>query len=66
MAVHQNDRTALILYGSETGDSQNVAEELERITERLRFNTRVIEMDAVEVVRGSILKDILALSLNNA
>lgn len=52
----KNDRTALILYGSETGNSQNVAEELESITERLRFSTRVVEMDAVKVVRRPILE----------
>ena len=45
-----HDRTALILYGSETGNSQDVAEGLGRVAERLRFVTRVSEMDAVEIV----------------
>jgi sulfite reductase alpha subunit-like flavoprotein len=46
----QHDRTALILYGSETGNSQDVADELGRMAERLHFMTRVSEMDAVEIV----------------
>lgn len=47
----RHDRNALILYGSETGNSQDVAEELGRMAERLRFLTRVSEMDLVEIVR---------------
>jgi sulfite reductase alpha subunit-like flavoprotein len=47
----RHDRTALILYGSETGNSQDVAEELGRVTERLHFVTRVSEMDLVAIVR---------------
>ena len=46
----RHDRSALILYGSETGNSQDVAEELGRIAERLHFVTRVSEMDVVEIV----------------
>jgi len=46
----RHDRTALILYGSETGNSQDAAELLGRITERLHFVTRVREMDCVEIV----------------
>lgn len=46
----RHDRTALILYGSETGNSQDVADELGRMAERLHFVTRVSEMDAVEIV----------------
>jgi hypothetical protein len=45
-----HDRTALFLYGSETGNSQDVAEDLGRLAERLHFETRVCEMDAVEIV----------------
>ncbi|KAL2065249.1 hypothetical protein VTL71DRAFT_2918 [Oculimacula yallundae] len=40
-----HDRYALILYGSETGNSQDVAERLGQITERLHFKTIVTEMD---------------------
>jgi sulfite reductase alpha subunit-like flavoprotein len=43
-------RTALVLYASETGTSQDVAEELGRMAERLHFVTTVREMDAVEIV----------------
>ncbi len=46
----RHDRSALILYGSETGNSQDVAEELGRVAERLHFATRVSEMDLVEIV----------------
>ncbi|KAF4638070.1 hypothetical protein G7Y89_g30 [Cudoniella acicularis] len=45
----RHDRSALILYGSETGNSQDVAEELGRTAERLHFVTRVSEMDLVEI-----------------
>jgi sulfite reductase alpha subunit-like flavoprotein len=47
----RHDRNALILYGSETGNSQDVAEQLGRMAERLHFVTRVGEMDLVEIVR---------------
>jgi sulfite reductase alpha subunit-like flavoprotein len=46
----QRDRTALVLYGSETGNSQDVAEELGRAAHRLHFVTRVCEMDQVDIV----------------
>ncbi|KAE9370840.1 riboflavin synthase domain-like protein [Stipitochalara longipes BDJ] len=45
----RHDRNALILYGSETGNSQDAAEALGRIAERLHFVTRVSEMDVVEI-----------------
>ncbi|RAL58837.1 hypothetical protein DID88_009147 [Monilinia fructigena] len=43
------DRSALILYGSETGNSQDVAEELGRVMEKLHFMTRVTEMDLADI-----------------
>jgi sulfite reductase alpha subunit-like flavoprotein len=46
----RHDRTALILYGSETGNSQDVAEELGRLTERLHFVTRVTDLDSIDLV----------------
>lgn len=46
----RHDRSALILYGSETGNSQDAAEELGRVAERLHFVTRVSEMDLAEIV----------------
>jgi sulfite reductase alpha subunit-like flavoprotein len=49
-AGQKHDRTALVLYGSETGNSQDVAEELGRLAQRLHFVTRVYEMDQVDIV----------------
>lgn len=51
----RHDRSALILYGSETGNSQDVAEELGRVMERLHFMTRVIEMDLADIVCDAVL-----------
>ena len=45
-----SSRTALVLYGSETGNSQDVAEEMGDLTERLRFNTQVSELNSITVV----------------
>ncbi|GAB7360244.1 hypothetical protein MBLNU230_g8004t1 [Neophaeotheca triangularis] len=42
-------RTALVLYGSETGNAQDVAEEVGRLTERLRFETTVLDMDSAQL-----------------
>lgn len=42
-------RTALILYGSETGNAQDVAEEVGRLAERLRFDTTVLDLDSFEL-----------------
>jgi flavodoxin len=44
-------RRALVLYGSETGNAQDVAEEMGRLAERLRFDTEVAELNAVSLVR---------------
>lgn len=43
-------RTALITYGSETGTAQDAAEEISILTRRLRFTTRVSELDSVALV----------------
>lgn len=48
----RHDRTALILYGSETGNAQDVADELGRLTERLRFTTQVSPLDEIDPVRA--------------
>ncbi|KAI0132236.1 hypothetical protein BJ170DRAFT_236897 [Xylariales sp. AK1849] len=42
------DRKMLILYGSETGNSQDSAGDLESIAERLHFKTDVFEMNDVD------------------
>lgn len=47
-----DDRSVLILYGSETGNAQDVAEEMERMVERLRFDAHVTCLDAAKIVRG--------------
>ncbi|EXK35488.1 NADPH reductase TAH18 [Fusarium oxysporum f. sp. melonis 26406] len=47
MAAH--DRSVLVLYGSETGNAQDMAEELGRICQRLHFESRVEELDAVDL-----------------
>lgn len=44
------DRTALVLYGSETGNAQEIAEDMGRLAERLRFSTRLAELDEFGVV----------------
>jgi sulfite reductase alpha subunit-like flavoprotein len=51
--VMRHDRTALVLYGSETGNSQDVAEELGRMAERLHFATQVLDMDSADIVSSS-------------
>lgn len=43
-------RSALVTYGSETGNAQDVADELGRLAQRLHFLTRVCHLDAVELV----------------
>jgi sulfite reductase alpha subunit-like flavoprotein len=44
------ERTALVLYGTETGTAQDVAEEVARILERLYFIPDVQGLDAVSIV----------------
>ncbi|KKY16559.1 putative nadph-dependent fmn fad containing oxidoreductase [Phaeomoniella chlamydospora] len=41
------NRTALVLYGTETGTSQDLAEELGQILERFRFQSYVLSLDCV-------------------
>lgn len=43
-------RSILVLYGSETGNSQEIAEDLDRISQRLRFESRVAEMNSAQLV----------------
>ena len=47
--VPDSDRTALVLYGSETGTAQDVADELGRLVERLHFTTHVTELNSVKL-----------------
>jgi sulfite reductase alpha subunit-like flavoprotein len=46
----QQARRALVVYGSETGNAQDVAEELGRLAVRLRFDVEVAELDAITLV----------------
>ena len=46
----RHDRSALILYGSETGNAADYADELGRTSERLRFHTTVASLDDVQPV----------------
>ncbi|KAF7514278.1 hypothetical protein GJ744_000048 [Endocarpon pusillum] len=46
-------RTALILYGTETGTAQDLAEEISRATERLHFDTTIAELDHVPITLPS-------------
>ncbi|KAF2420294.1 NADPH dependent diflavin oxidoreductase-like protein 1 [Tothia fuscella] len=43
------ERTALVLYGSETGNAQDVAEELGRLCERLHFTTQILDMNSASL-----------------
>jgi flavodoxin len=43
--------TALILYGSETGNAQDIAQELVHLCERLHFTTSISPLNAVKIVR---------------
>lgn len=45
------DRSISILYGSETGTTEDHAQELARLLERLRFGVQVQEMDNLDLVR---------------
>ncbi|KAL2761266.1 hypothetical protein ACRALDRAFT_1059109 [Sodiomyces alcalophilus JCM 7366] len=56
-------RSVLVLYGSETGNSQDIAEELGRMVQRLHFKTKVDEMDHVklsEILRYSLVIFVLS------
>lgn len=44
------NRTMIILYGSETGNAEEIAMALGRTAERLHFQTRVDEMDNFKLV----------------
>jgi sulfite reductase alpha subunit-like flavoprotein len=46
-----DERRALILYASETGNAHDIAKELDRLCERLRFNTTLCDFNSVKIVR---------------
>lgn len=43
------NRSALVLYGSETGNAQDLAEEAGRTLQRIHFETRVCPLDAADL-----------------
>lgn len=47
-------RNLILLYGSETGNSEEIAMELAKMAERLHFNTVVGEMDDFKLVRFAV------------
>lgn len=47
----RHDREAAIIYGSETGNAVDYAEEAGRLLQRLHFQTTVTSIDACEPVR---------------
>lgn len=55
----RHDRRALILFGSETGNSEDVAECLGQVVERLHFVSRVCEMNEVDLVCLSYLLHVI-------
>lgn len=46
------DRSMAILYGTETGNSQEIARELGKMAERLHFETVIDEMNSFSLVRN--------------
>jgi len=51
-----NNRSILILYGTETGNAQDIAEDLDQCAQRLRFNTKIEEMNNAQLVGFVSLK----------
>ncbi|KAI1102265.1 riboflavin synthase domain-like protein [Jackrogersella minutella] len=49
VVAQPEDRRMLVLYGSETGNSQDLAGDLERLAERIHFRTLTCEMNDVEL-----------------
>ena len=46
------NRSALIAYGSETGNAYDYAEEIGRMLERIHFWTLVSKLDAIDTASG--------------
>lgn len=46
----QPTRSVLILYGSETGNSQDMAEEIGKSAQRLHFKPVVEDMNSIQIV----------------
>ena len=48
--ITAKSRRALVLYGSETGNAHDLAEELGDLLDRLHFSTSVASLDAIDPV----------------
>lgn len=59
------DRSLLVLYGTETGHSQEIAHEIGDAAERLRFRTMVEQMNDVSLVRMKRIFSLLANGLRH-
>lgn len=59
MSSGDRERSLLILYGSVTGNAEDIAEELGRVGERLHFQTTVEEMNNVKLVSRICLKGLM-------
>ena len=59
------NKSVHVLYGSETGNAQDMAEELGRMCSRLHFTTQVEAMNSVDLVSGTVAShDRMMASLN--
>ena len=47
---NKNDRSAIVLFGSETGNASGFAQEIAALVERLRFSVYIRVLDDVEPV----------------
>ncbi|KAI4703384.1 hypothetical protein J4E81_002262 [Alternaria sp. BMP 2799] len=63
MAGALQARRALVVYGSETGNAQDVAEEMGRVAERLRFHTEVAELNAI-TLRQLLQHDVVLIAIS--
>ena len=52
--VSMVDRKLLVLYGSQTGTAQDVAERIMREAKRRHFSTRCMAMDDYNLVRTNL------------
>ncbi|KAL8792487.1 MAG: hypothetical protein Q9195_004943 [Heterodermia aff. obscurata] len=57
-----HSRSALVLYGSETGNAFDFAQELGRMTERVHFWTDVTSLDSIELSQLSQYSVVLAIT----
>ena len=55
IAMDENDRNIVILYGSQTGTAQEVAERICREAKRLHFNVVICSMDGYKPI-GNLIK----------